>query len=106
MEITKEQSEHEAVKIKQLMDLITSLDKEYLTEALKQMRDSISFKYSAMVLNPNPVTAQSKLELETARCNQLDLLLNLRDNVDNIKDKTIELMNAKQNENTLSNLFK
>lgn len=100
-----EESVEAAKPVGEIMRAAERLDVEYLTEALKDMRESHEMRDSMAVLNPNPHTHHEIQELNNAKLEQLELMIKLAKNVQNIKTKTIELQKAKSSENELRNLF-
>ncbi len=104
-EFTLEQSEKAAIPIKKMNDLAQELDIEYLSSALKSMRENHLLRDSAAVLNPDPFTHNEKQDLNAAKLDQLELMLKLANNVALIKELSIKLHKAKGNVNDLNWLF-
>jgi hypothetical protein len=102
---TYEQSVEAAKPIKKMNDAAMELDVEYLTEALKEMRENHSMRDSMAVLNPSPFTHNEQQDLNEAKLEQLELMLKLAKNVNQIKELTIKLHQAKGNANQLSRMF-
>jgi len=105
MEYTVEKSKEEAAKLKLIQETIMSLDEEYLSSALKDMRDNHSMRDDIAVLNPNPTTHFEQQELDESKLKQIELILKLRENVSNIINCKRKLITAKQHENEMRNIF-
>ncbi len=94
-----------AIPVKIIMDAVQRLDVEYLQAALKDMRANHSMRESAAVLNPNPFTHNEQQDLNEAKLTQLDLMLQLAENTQRIKEATLKLNGAKQSVNQMNQLF-
>lgn len=104
-ELSYEKSLEAAAPLKQMMDIAATLDVEYLTQALEEMRKRHSFLDSAIVLNPSPMTAIEQQDLSAAKIDQLDLMLKLASNHKRIVDLSIKLGHAKVRSNQLRSMF-
>lgn len=102
---TNQKSVEAARPIKIMNDAAMELDVEYLTEALKEMRENHSMRDSMAVLNPSPFTHNEQQDLNEAKLEQLELMLKLAKNVSLIKELTIKLHKAKTNANDLNKMF-
>lgn len=105
MELSKEKSEEQALIIKQLQDNVLLLDIDYLTECLTKMEKNLSFKESALILDPNPGTVFERHSLESTKLRQLALYLELAKNSQEILKGEGSVLKAKVHENTMRNIF-
>ena len=94
-----------AIPVKIIMDAAQQLDVEYLRSALNDMRANHSMRESAAVLNPNPFINKEQQDLNEAKLTQLDLMLQLAENTQRIKEATLKLNGAKQSVNQMNKLF-
>jgi hypothetical protein len=100
-----EKSTEQAKIIRSLSFFALQLDGEYLKAALKEMKDLHSFKHSAMALNPSPFAAKAKNDLEAAKLDQLEMMIDLANNAKTIIDCEAMLIKAKESESELSKIF-
>ncbi len=100
-----EQSVKAAIPIKKMMDAAMELDSDYLTAALKEMRERHNFRESAAVLNPNPFLHNEQQDLNEAKLEQLELMLKLAENIDVIRNLSIKLEGAKGHANEMQKMF-
>jgi len=105
MELSHQESVDAAKPVGAINKLAFTLNVEYLTEALKQMKAQHSFRESAAVLNPNPFTLHEKHDLEAAKLEQLELMLKLANNAKNIAILTGKLNIATMREAELKEVF-
>lgn len=94
-----------AEPIKQIAELARTLDIEYLTAALKEMKDNHALRDSAMILNPSPHTALQQQYLNSAKIKGLELMLELAKNQNDIFNCTLQLESAKRQSSYLSSIF-
>ncbi len=105
MKLTIKDSADKSAPLQAMNQLAKQLDVEYLSEALKQMREVHSWRDSAAVLNPSPFTHNEQQDLNAAKQEQLSLFIQLAKNLQLIKELTNKLDAAKENVNGLKQLF-
>lgn len=105
MEKSVVNSEKAAEPIRIIMGAIIRVDIEYLSEALKDMEDNHSMRDSMAVLNPNPFTHSEKQELNSAKLNQLRLIIELAKNVEIIRKCESNLIAANGHQNDMKKIF-
>ncbi len=105
MEYTIEKSKEEAEKIKSIQEILMELDGDYLSSALKDMRENHDLREDMVLFNPNPSTHYEQQALNEAKQNQFALILKLKENMLVIARAQGELMRAKGHENEMKNIF-
>jgi len=104
-ELSFEKSLEEAKTIRQISFLSLQLDIEYLTEALKQMKEQHSFRDSAMILNPHPHVHNEMQDLTAAKIRQLELFIEIAKYSHTIQECETKLIKAKESDSELSKIF-
>jgi len=105
MKYTVEKSKEEAAKLKSIQEILMTVDEEYLSSALKDMREHSDMLDNIAIMNPNPTTHFEKQELNEAKYEQIGLILKLKKNMLTIARCQGKLMRAKEHENEMKNLF-
>lgn len=105
MELSFEQSQEAAIPVKQIAELARTLNVEYLTQCLSDMKKNHSLRESAMILSPNPHTVMETSDLELAKLKCLELMLDLAKNQEIIFELTVKLERVKMNSRKLSDIF-
>ena len=103
--LTYQESVEAAKPIKEMAELARTLNVEYLTECLEQMKSNHSLRDSAMILSPSPFTVMEKQDLDKAKIRGLELMIQLAKNQNEIFEATVNLAKAKGNENRLASIF-
>ena len=104
-ELTLEKSTEQSHIILLLGLHISQLDLPYLKEALSQMKDNHSTRDAGMILSPNPHTFIEKQKVDALKIKQLDLMLQLRENMDAINDAKDDLRQAGESAKKLEEIF-
>lgn len=94
-----------AEPIKKIIEIVRTLDVEYLTKAVEGMKENHSMRDSAMILNPSPFTANEQQELNAAKIKGIELLIALAENQNDILDREIKLAKAKSQAGHLAQMF-
>lgn len=102
---THKQSVEAAQPVKKINDAVAELNIEYLSDALKDMKENHSMRDSAAILNPSPFTHNEQQDLNAAKLEQLELMIKLAKNSNKIKELTVKLNMAKQSASDLSRIF-
>jgi hypothetical protein len=105
MEKTYENSLKASWPIKEIMQASQKLDIEYLKGALKDMEESLSWKISASVMDPDPMTMNQRHDLEACKNEQLRIIISLGENVKKMKQLTIDLHGAEAQKDQFKKLF-
>lgn len=95
----------EAAKLKFLQLEVVNLDVELLKKALAEMKEDHCRKDSLMIFNPRPMLHSAKQDLDAAKIKQLSLWIELAENSKEIIAAERNLIQAKQNENQINQMF-
>ena len=103
--LSYEETVEAAKPIKEMAELARTLNVDYLTECLEQMKSQHSFRDSAMILSPSPFTVMEQQDLDKAKIKGLDLMLQLAKNQNEIFEATVRLARAKGSADKLAGIF-
>jgi len=104
IKLSYKNSEKAAKPIQKMMKLALKLDIDYLSLALKKMREDHNMREAALILNPHPFHNESQ-NLNSAKLYQLNLLIEIGQNANRILELEASLKGAKINEQDLNEMF-
>lgn len=102
---TLERSVHAAIPLRVMSEQCLLLDVEYLTDALKALKEQHNFRDSAAILSPSPLTHNDRQELDAAKIKQLELFLELAGQLKEIIRLQNNLSKVTENEAMLKSMF-